>query len=325
MQKLICSKVELYRNFKDVKFVDYMDDEDLQNNIDMVSNVVNEDISEYDLKLIKFDKEQDEIIQELLQKRLVSGKFIKKEENAAVFINEEQSILLTINEDEHLKISSVSNSLNLKEEFENVDRIDDIIGNKIQYAFSEKYGYLASKINKTGNGLKATVILSLPLLEANKKIPDITKRLGEEGIVLNKIYNAGIYESNLFQVYNQFKINVTESEIIEKLQDVVQELLLEERQYEEKPLYDEIQVKDRVFRAEAILKSARLLTESEMLNLIADIRMGINLSIMDISNETLDKIVLLTRTDKLEENLSEPLTEIQRNMLRAQIVRDILG
>ena len=126
-------------------------------------------------------------------------------------------------------------------------------------------------------------------------------------------------------MYNQFKINVTESEIIEKLQDVVQELLLEERQYEEKPLYDEIQVKDRVFRAEAILKSARLLTESEMLNLIADIRMGINLSIMDISDETLDKIVLLTRTDKLEENLSEPLTEIQRNMLRAQIVRDILG
>lgn len=62
-----------------------------------------------------------------------------------------------------------------------------------------------------------------------------------------------------------------------------------------------------------------------MLNLIADIRMGINLSIIDISNETLDKIVLLTRTDKLEENLSEPLTEIQRNMLRAQIVRDILG
>ena len=53
--------------------------------------------------------------------------------------------------------------------------------------------------------------------------------------------------------------------------------------------------------------------------------MGINLSIIDISNETLDKIVLLTRTDKLEENLSEPLTEIQRNMLRAQIVRDILG
>lgn len=118
MQKLICSKVELYRNFKDVKFVDYMDDEDLQNNIDMVSNVVNEDISEYDLKLIKFDKEQDEIIQELLQKRLVSGKFIKKEENAVVFINEAQNILLTINEDEHLKISSVSNGLNLKEELD---------------------------------------------------------------------------------------------------------------------------------------------------------------------------------------------------------------
>ena len=57
--------------------------------------------------------------------------------------------------------------------------MDDFINERFSYAFDEKYGYLTTFPTNVGTGLKACVVLHLPMLSQVRKFQSIVGDMGK--------------------------------------------------------------------------------------------------------------------------------------------------
>ncbi|MEO0191108.1 MAG: ATP--guanido phosphotransferase, partial [candidate division WOR-3 bacterium] len=82
---------------------------------------------------------------------------------------------------------------------------------------------------------------------------------------------------------------------------------------------------DKVFRSIAILRSARLISSDEVLNLISAVRLGIGLGIIkDVEIDTLNEIMLVSRPGNIQLFYGEILEEQERDVKRADYIRNRL-
>ncbi len=69
-----------------------------------------------------------------------------------------------INEEDHLRIQVMQSGLDLHSAWERINRIDDLIEEKVTYAFHERLGYLTACPTNVGTGMRVSVMLHLPAL-----------------------------------------------------------------------------------------------------------------------------------------------------------------
>ena len=287
---VLCSSVKLARNFKDSKFTDKLKLEESQENISRVYDILSKQSKEGNFKLIKLWEQDYNYARGFVEKKLISNKLLDRREKSGFILNEENTISVMINEEDNLGIKCISDDLNLREEFKVVDEIDDIIEEKIQYAFNQDYGYLTASLNNVGTGLKATTILHLPALTMNEEIKNITTGLNQVGMSISGMYNESnqVY-GNLYLISNQVSLGVKEEELVNNVESVVFNIINEEKKYREIMItkYNK-ETEDKVFRAQAILKSARMLNSKETLDLLSNVRLGVELGIVNIEKKVLN-------------------------------------
>ncbi len=147
------------------------------------------------------------------------------------------------------------------------------------------------------------------------------------GLTVRGTYGEGSEtKGNLFQISNQITLGLSETEILEKVRKVAEEILdyeLKAREFLMKNLRPVIE--DKIFRAYAVLKFARLLTSNEATNLLLLVRFGINLGLIkDISLATINTLLILTRPANLQIYFQKEMTEKERDEYRAQFVQTYL-
>lgn len=323
---VLCSSVKLARNFKDSKFTDKLKLEESQENISRVYDILSKQSKEGNLKLIKLWEQDYNYARGFVEKKLISNKLLDRREKSGFILNEENTISVMINEEDNLGIKCIADGLNLREEFKVVDEIDDIIEEKIQYAFNQDYGYLTASLNNVGTGLKATTILHLPALTMNEEIKNITTGLNQVGMSISGMYNESnqVY-GNLYLISNQVSLGVKEEELVNNVESVVFNIINEEKKYREIMItkYNK-ETEDKVFRAQAILKSARMLNSKETLDLLSNVRLGVELGIVNIEKKVLNNILILTRDAILESKLGANTSIRDKNIERAKIVNELL-
>ena len=104
----------------------------------------------------------------LLERRALNRSMMKKKDPTGMILSEDESTAILLNGDDHVRIQTLQTGLTLDRLYEKADRIDDYIGERFDYAFDEKYGYLTSFPTNVGTGLRAAVVLHLPMLSKNK-------------------------------------------------------------------------------------------------------------------------------------------------------------
>jgi protein arginine kinase len=83
---------------------------------------------------------------------------------------------------------------------------------------------------------------------------------------------------------------------------------------------------DKIFRSLAILKAARTISSGEVLNLLSALRFGVGVGIVkDISLETLNEMMVLSRPANIQLYFGEMLEEQDRDIKRAEYARKKLG
>ncbi len=92
----------------------------------------------------------------------------KKKDPTGMILSEDESTAILLNGDDHVRIQTLQTGLTLEQLYERADKIDDYISERFDYAFDEKYGYLTSFPTNVGTGLRAAVVLHLPMLSKNK-------------------------------------------------------------------------------------------------------------------------------------------------------------
>ena len=83
------------------------------------------------------------------------------------------------------------------------------------------------------------------------------------------------------------------------------------------------EVEDKIFRSLGILKSARILTAREVLNLLSNVRLGVEEGIIsDIDKSILNNLLINTQSASIKKSSQKELTAIEEKIERAKIVKE---
>lgn len=226
---VIASKVKILRNIKGIKFTKLLNEEEFNDLLSMVLGRLKEvDILDkcYVVKL----KDGEEKIIDYYKENFGLIKYFENKDNLIFIMNKSGEFNILLNEEEHIGIECTNSGLSLREVYSKVDKLDDLIEEKIHYSFDSELGYLTSNIKNLGTALRAKVFIHLPLLSSNNLIRIIKNALKEEGITLKSIYNSGNKDvGNIYEVSNIKTLEMSEKDILDSLISITNKLILREK------------------------------------------------------------------------------------------------
>lgn len=325
----ISTRLRLARNFDQLTFPPLS----LQNDLSTVKRYMQENFSEKAVNhygnLGMIELEELNALQRnlLVDKHLISSNFLKRTE-AAVLLSENEQLSIMVNEEDHLRVQLYDVGLQLHKTLEQVLQIDDWLEEKIDFAFEEKFGYLTSCPSNVGTGLRASVMLHLPALSHSKKMQQIISIIRQWGFAVRGFFGEGSQSlGHLYQVSNQVTLGKTEEEIINDLHRIVRMFIAKEK-HEEMYLKERfsLAVENKVYRSYGILQHSRILDAKEATNRLSDIKLGINLGLIQgCSHTVINELIFMTQAGFLQTYANKQLTEKERDILRATIVRERLS
>lgn len=323
---VLSSTIRLSRNFKNLPFPNKLNYMKGRESSKIVYIMLKEELKDDEITLYEVWANREEINKEYMEKGLISKELLKNSDKAAFIINENQTISIMINEEDHINIQCTTAGLNLEDAFSNATVIDDKIEKKFDYAFNENLGYLTASPSHLGTGMKASVRIHLPALTMSEEINNVLKSLTQIGMAIKGVYLDGTKSyGSIYEIYNKVSLGISEEEIINNLKETVLNIISEEKKFREILLSKcKYELEDRVYRAYGTLKSAILLDSKETIELLSSVRLGAELSLIDIDKSKLNELLVITRDTLLRNYLDRPIEPKEIKYERAKIVKEIL-
>jgi protein arginine kinase len=206
--------------------------------------------------------------------------------------------------------------------------IDDLLEQNLEYAYNENWGYLTSCPTNVGTGMRASVMVHLPALNITGNMNRILQTVAHIGLTIRGMYGEGTeIIGNIFQISNQITLGRAEEEIVESLTAVTRQIIDKEKEAR-KILFDNnrMQIEDKIWRSWGIMKNARMMSSQECMKLLSDIRLGVDMGIIEnIPAQLLNEIMIETQTASLQKQHGKELSAGERDIIRAEMVRNKLG
>lgn len=325
---VISSRVRLARNLADFSFTHWAKKEDLAEIVEQVSKIAKTNGHLKNALVVNLKETDDIDCQFLMERHLISREHAQdKGKERAVIIGEKEIISIMVNEEDHLRIQVTESGLNLIDAWRLATKIDNELEKSLNYAYSDKYGYLTACPTNTGTGLRASVMIHLPALVMSRQINKVMDALSRANMVVRGIYGEGTQaQGNLFQISNEISLGESEEEIVGQVEKAAREIMEYENRARKRllsQLKDEI--KDSISRAHGTLCSAYTISFGETLALLSKLRLGVNIGLVNIDIPTLNELLILTRPAHLQEMAGKRLSAPERDVKRAALIRSKLG
>ena len=233
-----------------------------------------------------------------------------------------------INEEDHLRIQVMCSGLDLLSAWKQIDRLDDMIEEKVTYAFNDRLGYLTACPTNVGTGVRVSLMLHLPALVITRQIEKVFKSLHKINLAVRGLYGEGSQAmGDFYQISNQITLGMTEEELTKKVADVVPVLIDYERQARDFLIRESHEtLHDRVSRAFGILRNAQTISSEETMHLLSSVRMGVNLGLIsDVEIPAVNQLFIHTQPAHLQKLSGNELNSSDRNVERATYLRRILN
>ena len=322
---VISTRVRLARNLKDFPFPCKLSPEGMEKVIEKVRSAVKNSNSSIasDFKFIKMSDLTEAQCVSLVERRIVSPEFIGNTEGRALLVNSDESLSIMINEEDHIRIQAITKGLALEQTYDLVDKLDTLLDESLDFAFSEKLGYLTQCPTNLGTGMRASVMMHLPALTMTENINRVISSAGSLGIEVRGLYGEGTKAyGNLYQISNRITLGLSESQVIEKLTNVVNQIVDMEtkaRNMLKEKNYDVIA--DRLFRSYGTLKYARSVSSSEAKSLLSDVMLGQSLGIIPKESKIAPLECMVLSEPALVCDGKE-LSPNERDKKRAELIRN---
>lgn len=289
---IISSRVRLARNISDLPFPRRMSESAFSDLKSRVKSAV-EDMSANDgikLKYIEMDDIPENEINAMVERHVISPGFAKNFEHRAIAISADESVSVMIGEEDHIRIQVLLPGEALDEAYKLADTIDDALNSRLGFAFDSELGFLTECPTNIGTGLRASVMIHLPVCEAKGEMATITDTAGKIGFTVRGMYGEGSKAAaSLYQISNQITLGISEKTAVDNLKVIAQQIV--EREKLRRAEYDRLDLEDKVFRALGTLKFARILSSDEFMKLISLIKLGVDEGI--IQSENIDPVDML--------------------------------
>jgi protein arginine kinase len=322
---VISSRIRLARNLADRKFITRCSSDEKKEILQKLKEVILSIDSLGDIFFIDIEHGTNIERDLLVERQLISRNLAAGSGPRGAVIAQNELFAAQINEEDHLRLSVLAPGLNIEKCWDRINEIDNSIGSKVEYAFSSKYGFLTACPTNLGTGIRVSVMMHLPALKMTEQLKKLFESARDMNLAVRGLFGEGTEAiGDFFQISNQVTLGISEQKIVEDFQNLIIPKIVEyERIARDNLLVKDLNVlDDKIARALALLKSAKLISSHEAMFLLSNLRMGINMGrIKEISIETVNELFLLTQPAHLQINKGQTLTPEQRDMLRADTLR----
>lgn len=325
---VLSSRIRIARNIKDKPFPQKLNESE---SIKVVKNVEKAFFTsshvESRYNLIYTGELDDNTNMYYLEKHLISPKLLSNKGKSAFILGEDETVSVMINEEDHIRLQCITGGFDLSTPYDMANKLDNLLEESIDYAFDEKLGYITACPTNIGTGLRASVMIHLPALTMNDEMNEILKILTQVGMTIRGLYGEGSKaQGNIYQISNQITLGVNEEDILNNLQAVVNQIINQENRTREKFLKSyRYELEDKIYRSFGILGTAVLLNSNECLDLLSNVRMGVELGIINnVDSMRLNSLLLETQPAALQKRLKTNLSDKERDFNRAKLVREVL-
>jgi protein arginine kinase len=325
---VISSRIRLARNLAEFPFITRAGDQD-RRQIEKIMRECILGIQEAE-KLIYVDVDKLEGVdrQFLVERHLISREHAESQGSRAVAIDTQETFSLMINEEDHLRMQVLQSGLDLENVWKQINRIDDLVEQKVTYAFHERLGYLTACPTNVGTGMRVSVMLHLPALVITRQIDKVFRSLQKVSLAVRGLYGEGSQATgDFYQISNQITLGRSEEELLRQVGDIVPVIIEYERQARQFLIKESHEnLHDRVSRAYGILRTAQTISSEETMHLLSSVRMGVNLGlIQDVAIPLVNELFIRTQPAHLQKLTGGNLDTADRNIERARYLRRLLN
>ena len=263
----------------------------------------------------------------LVERHLISREHAARSVGSGLVLNKDETLCVMINEEDHLRMQALRPGLQLRSAWVAIDQVDSALEKRLDYAFNGDLGYLTACPTNIGTGIRVSAMLHLPALVLSEQINQIIQAVNKLGLAVRGLYGEGTEAlGNVFQVSNQMTLGEAETDIVERLNKVLTQIIEHEENaratlLEKKPKT----VYNHIGRAYGILANAHSISSKETMNLLSLMRVGADLGMFPgIDRSLVDELFILTQPAHLQQQYSEKLTAEERDLLRADMLRERL-
>lgn len=272
---VVSTRIRLARNIAGMPFPARMTDAQREELRGRVKTALQESNTPFakSLKYIDMSVVPENEIGAMVERHIISPEFAASNKSRAIILSEDESISIMIGEEDHLRIQVLLSGLQLEKAYDIAEQLDSLLHAKLHFAFDSQLGFLTECPTNLGTGLRASVMLHLPVCEKSGEISLLSDTVGKIGFTVRGMYGEGSKSAAaLYQISNQITLGISEKNALENLKIIISQIAEKERTALKN--IDSIRIEDMAYRAIGTLKNCRILSGKEMMNLLSLIKLG---------------------------------------------------
>lgn len=324
---VITSRIRLARNLKNYKFPAKMTHDEANSIISSTYDVINSKGLNFNLFYMKNLSDLDKNV--LIEKHLISPALAENKNEGAFLLSPDKKVSIMLNEEDHIRIQTINEGMCLKECWDTSNKIDDILEEKLEYAFDRDLGYITSCPTNIGTGMRASVMLHLPALSIANQIDRLLYGVSQLGVAVRGVYGEGTKSMGyLYQVSNQGTLGASEDTLIEKITQIVMQIVEKEREIRAQLLKNNAEeLEDEIYRAYGILTNARSMTADEAMKLLSYLKLGKEVGLIEkVKDKNLYELMVKIQPNNILSVVNKELTVKETDKKRSEIIRaELLG
>src|SRR5437870_10313942 len=166
----------------------------------------------------------------LVERQLISRELAASEGPRGVALLPQETVSVMVNEEDHIRLQVMRSGFALDDAWQQIDHVDDLMEQRVNYAFSEEFGYLTACPTNVGTGMRSSVMLHLPALEHTKQIEKVYRALQKINLAVRGLYGEGSRPTgHFYQISNQVTLGKSETQILGEIHSVIPQIISYER------------------------------------------------------------------------------------------------
>lgn len=190
-----------------------------------------------------------------------------------------------VNSTDHVRTSSFAAGLDVSKAYDRCRAIDEIMQEKLQFAASYDFGYLTRALCDAGSGMKISVRVHVPAMQDAGLTEKYFSDLKKQGFIVTSPFGVGGRTEKSLGAF--YQINTSHAQLASEIDQlaaiyaVSKEIIETERKirvnYAENK---QTTIKNIILRAYAVAKFSMLLSQRECVDIISDLKWGVDTGII---------------------------------------------
>ena len=318
---VVSSRVRLARNIAGMPFPSRMNSSQRRELNERVRKAIAESNTPFarTLKFIEMNDVPEDERRAMVERHIVSPEFVNDDNGRAIILSDDESVSIMIGEEDHLRIQVLYGGLQLEKAFDVAARLDTLLCDSLHFAFDEQLGFLTECPTNLGTGLRASVMLHLPVIESRGQISELAESVNKIGFTVRGMYGEGSRAAaSLYQISNQITLGISEKNALDNLKIITQQLIDKERK--ERGELNRIKLEDICMRAVGVLSFARVLDSNEMMKLLSEVKLGMAMGLINGVSVNPVKLLIEGQPYMLMRKFGR-MSADERDIYRANMVR----